>query len=301
VLDKIYDRLLNLEIDVKKEQPMCKYTTFNIGGPEKIFVTCNDVEELKNTVKIAKEFGVKPFIMGNGSNLLVSDKGMSGIVIKLSGDFNNIEVCDNKITAGSAAVLSKVSNAAHKNSLAGLEFAAGIPGTVGGALYMNAGAYGGQMADVVYKTLCMDCDGNIFEIIGDMHKFGYRESCFKNADMYILSTEMHMSVGSKDEIEALMKDYNQRRKASQPLNLPSAGSVFKRPQGNYAGTLIEKAGLKGKRIGGAEVSQKHAGFIVNVGGATANDVISLVDYVKNEVYKMSGIMLEPEIRMVGIE
>lgn len=288
-----------LQIEIKSKEPMKKHTSFGIGGPAELFVNPMTEEALVFAVSKARELHLPYFILGNGSNLLVRDEGIFGIVICTRLALDYVETEGEGIEAGAGAVLSKVAAAALQNSLTGLEFASGIPGSLGGAVYMNAGAYGGQMADVVTETRYLDGENRICKAVLKDHQFGYRESVFTlHPNRIILSSKLKLAPGDKAEIKRRMDDFAQRRKDKQPLNLPSAGSAFKRPEGCFAGQLIEQAGLKGFSVGGAQVSEKHAGFIVNKGGATCSDVITLIEEIKRRVKENSGVLLEPEILII---
>ncbi len=284
----------NPALTVKTEEPMSRHTSFQIGGPAELMVEATDAESAIFALKTLKSYEIPYLILGNGSNLLVSDEGISGAVVKLN-DTSCVRD-GNRITAGAGILLGKLALFAQKEGLSGLAFAFGIPGTLGGACMMNAGAYGGEMKDVVVKTTCLDSNLNPIVLQGDAHAFGYRTSVFKKLpNCLILSTELLMKEGDPAQIRAEMDDYASRRRAKQPLEYPSAGSVFKRPEGYFAGALIEQCGLKGKQIGGAQVSEKHAGFIVNRGGATCDDVLRLIELIQKTVLKETGVMLECEI------
>lgn len=279
---------------ILENEPMRKHTSFNIGGPAAIMFIPNSEE---TAAKAAAALCGVPFtVVGNGTNLLVSDEGYDGVVIKISAAMSGVTVQDDTITAQAGASLSKVGNAAKAHSLAGFEFACGIPGTVGGAVYMNAGAYGGEMKDIVISSRCIDANGKISEITE--HCFGYRASVYKDNGSIIISAKFKLVPGSSEEIGAKMLDFAKRRSDKQPLEYPSAGSVFKRPEGYFAGQLIQQAGLKGYRIGGACVSEKHSGFIINKGGATCNDVLALIEHIKETVYRQFGVELEQEVRVL---
>lgn len=285
-------------IPYKKDEPMRLHTSFKIGGPADIFICPGNTAELSSVLKRCRELTVPFFIIGNGSNLLVSDGGIEGAVISVSS-LNKITVCGEEIKCGAGAGLSSVCKAALDNSLTGLEFAYGIPGSVGGALYMNAGAYGGEMADAVISAEYVTEDGTAAELTAEEMNLGYRSSVFKNGGMVITSVTLKLSGGDKERIQEKMSELIMRRKQKQPLEYPSAGSTFKRPVGNYAGALIEKNGLKGASAGGAQVSDKHAGFIVNLGNATCKDVCELIKRVQTEVLNGDGVKLEPEVILVG--
>lgn len=276
-------------------EPLSKHTTFKIGGKAEMFVSVNNTEELKAVLIACKENDIPYFILGKGSNLLISDRGMKGVVLTLEGKFKEISLKENTITSGAGVNLAKLCTFALNNSLSGLEFAYGIPGSVGGAAYMNAGAYGGEMKDVVKSVTHITTDGDIVTLSADELDFSYRHSVYKTTDDIIISVTVELNVDDSENIKAKMDDFMNRRKTKQPLDYPSAGSVFKRPKGNYAGTLIEKCGLKGKTIGGAQVSEKHAGFIINIGSATCDDVLNLIKFVQTTVMDETGYYLEREI------
>lgn len=295
---EVFKQILGAE-NVLIDEPMSKHTSFKIGGNADFLLTPETEEQLKAVLMAAKENGLPTFIMGNGSNLLVGDKGIRGAVISLCKKMNMIEVKGEKIYAGCGALLSRTSAEALKVELEGLEFASGIPGTVGGGIYMNAGAYGSEMKDVVESVRYMDNEGNISEIGVDLCKFGYRKSVFAENGYIILGATFKLKKGSHDEIRKKINDFTNRRVTKQPIERPSAGSVFKRPEGYFAGTLIDEAGLKGYSVGGAEVSEKHAGFIINKGDATAKDVLELIEHIQEVVYKKNGVRLETEVKLVG--
>ena len=285
-----------LKCEVKTGEPMSLHTTFKLGGGAELFVKVKKPSQLAEIVKICNRESVPYMILGKGSNLLVSDKGIGGVVIALDGDFKEISVLDNNtIYCGSASSLAKLCSKALSLNLTGLEFGWGIPGSAGGALYMNAGAYGGEMKDVVYSVTHMTKDGRVETLSADKLNLGYRTSVYRENGCIILGVTVKLSQGDPVEIRSKMDDYMDRRKAKQPLDYPSAGSVFKRPEGNYAGALIEKCGLKGLTVGGAKVSDKHAGFIINTGTATCEDVLSLISEVQEKVKAETGYFLEREI------
>lgn len=281
------------------DEPMKKHTTFQIGGSADIVAYPTRRREICDLVRICKISDTFITVLGNGSNILVGDRGIRGLVI-MTDRLRRVTVMpDNTIEAWAGAPLSKAANIARNYSLAGLEFAFGIPGTVGGAIHMNAGAYNRQMSNVVTETEYVSEEGKLETVKGEEHGFGYRTSVFKNSNKIIVKSRFSLTEGSIDEITDKMNQYSTLRADKQPLDKPSAGSVFKRPEGHFAGKLIEDCGLKGKQIGGAAVSLKHAGFIVNTGGATCEDVYALIEYVKNTVYTKFGIVLEPEIEVLG--
>ncbi len=291
-------KLSDNKIEYFENCPMSLKTSFKIGGAADILITPDTVEKLKAVLSFCGEFGVPYMVLGKGSNLLVSDDGIAGAVISTEG-FCKLEVMGNKIICGAGVSLAALCKFALKNSLSGLEFAYGIPGSVGGAVYMNAGAYGGEMKDVISSVTYMTDKGEIKTAKNDKLDFSYRHSAFSGKNYVVLSAEMELKQGEIPQIDALMEDILGRRLNKQPLNYPSAGSVFKRPQGNFAGTLIEGCALKGYTIGGAQVSEKHAGFIINIGGATCADVLALVAHIQKTVNEQHGIMLEPEIIKIG--
>lgn len=286
------------KIEYKQQEPMRFYTSFKIGGPARVMVFPENEEELIKTLKKINLLNLPIFILGKGSNLLVSDEGIERIVINLS-NLSEIIMVDGKIKAGAGASLAAVCNKALSEDLTGLEFAFGIPGGVGGALFMNAGAYGGEMAQVVERAEYITLNGEKGSIEKEDMMLGYRTSIFKKSDMIITSVTFKLSKGNRAEIKAAMEDYMSRRKAKQPLEYPSAGSTFKRPEGYFAGALIEKNNLKGKKIGGAMVSEKHAGFVINYDNATAEDVKKLMEFVADTVFNADGVKLEPEVIFIG--
>ncbi len=298
--------LQDLAERIRRNEPMNLHTTMRVGGLADLFAEPAGPMEAVLLFRAAKESGIPLFVIGNGSNVIVSDDGIEGLTVHIGDAMSRIwteadpENPDGVLIHAFAGVLlSKVAVHAARESYTGMEFAAGIPGSIGGAVYMNAGAYGGQMSDIVYQTVFLTPDGNMGTLAGPDHEFGYRESYFTRNGGTILSTVLRLVPGDKDVIFQKIKELAARRTASQPLTLPSAGSVFRRPAGYFAGTLIEESGLKGLRSGGAAVSEKHAGFIVNTGGATARDVYNLTGMVREEVYKKSGVILEPEILFMG--
>ena len=293
------DTLNDSNISYVLNEPMSAHTTFKIGGAADILITVGNLSELQTVISACKDCSMPYMILGNGSNLLVSDKGIEGAVIALDGDFKEISVESETVTAGAGAKLSRLCTVAMEHSLSGLEFAYGIPGTVGGAMYMNAGAYGGEMKDVALSVTALSPDGSVREVPAAEMALGYRTSVFKTNGDIILFAKYNLHTGDKSAIKAQMEDIMGRRKSKQPLEYPSAGSVFKRPEGAFAGTLIEQCGLKGKTVGGAQVSEKHAGFIINVGGATCDDVMELVKVVQDTVKAETGYILEREIIRTG--
>jgi len=279
-------------------EPLKNHVSFKTGGNAAYFVTPASPEQLVSLVSILKTNGENYFVMGNGSNLLVSDDGFDGVVICVGKNMSEISVSGNEITAMSGALLSKIANVALKNSLSGFEFASGIPGSLGGAVIMNAGAYDGEMKDVVIKTKYLSEDGTVKCAEGDEHGFGYRKSAFSENDV-VLSSVISLKNGNYDEIKSKMDDLNSRRREKQPLEYPSAGSTFKRPEGYFAAKLIDDAGLRGCSCGGAMVSEKHCGFVINYNNATSSDIYNLMQHIQDVVYDKFKVMLEPEVRLLG--
>ena len=299
-MKELISKLSQANITFKTDEPMKAHTTFKTGGNASVFICPQNEKELSEALIIIKSFELKPFILGNGSNLLVSDDGITDRpVIYIGEAFNSLKLLDeNTIEVGAGATLSSLCRFALEHSLTGLEFAFGIPGSCGGAAYMNAGAYGGEMKDVVSRCNHIDFEGNSGFYSADELDFGYRHSVYSACDCVITSVVLTLEKGDKEEINAKMRELIGRRKDKQPLEYPSAGSVFKRPEGYFAGALIEQSGLKGKRIGGAMVSEKHAGFIINYDNATTKDVLDLVRFCQDSVMEKFGVMLEREIKSV---
>lgn len=297
----IYKCLLNIvgEENIKLDEPMKKHISFRVGGPADILVKPTTEQQLSDIIKLIKKENVPYLIIGNGSNLLIKDGGIRGVVIEISNNFNHFEIEGKKVKIQAGALLSVVGKAVLREELKGFEFAAGIPGTLGGALAMNAGAYGGEMKDIVKSVKLMDTDGNIFEFTNEDMEFGYRRSILSKTDYIVLSAEIELEKGNHEEIKATMMDFTQRRVTKQPLSLPSAGSTFKRPEGHFAGKLIEDSGLRGLTLRGAQVSEKHCGFVVNLGNAKAKDLLELMYVVKSTVNAKFGIMLEEEVKILG--
>ena len=283
---------------VQQNIPLKKYTTLRVGGPADYFVEPASEEALCALLEAARESETPVLLMGNGSNLLVRDGGFRGLVIRLGKAFSAIEKRENGLFAQAGALLSALSRAAADQGYTGLEFAQGIPGTVGGGVYMNAGAYGGEMSQVVESVRVLR-DGIIDTLSCADMEFGYRHSKAMEEGLLVLGASFHLEKGERNAIEAAMRDYATRRKEKQPLEYPSAGSFFKRPQGHFAGALIEQSGLKGAQVGGAQVSEKHAGFLINTGNATAADFLALMEKVQETVWKNFKVALQPEVRIVG--
>ncbi|MBQ8947248.1 MAG: UDP-N-acetylmuramate dehydrogenase [Lachnospiraceae bacterium] len=282
-----------------QNEDMAVHTSFRVGGPARLMLTVENRDELKNLVVYFNRTGHKYFILGNGSNLLVSDKGYDGIVIRLSGEFAGITVDGQKITCGAGALLSQVSHEAADRSLSGMEFASGIPGSVGGAIVMNAGAYDGEMSRIVETVEVLTPEGEFLTLENMIMEFGYRTSIIRNSEYIVTEVTLSLQNGDREEIAAKMNDLAGQRRARQPLDLPSAGSTFKRPEGNYAGKLIMDAGMRGFQIGGARVSDKHCGFIVNVGYASASDIYDVICEVQDRVKSRFNVKLEPEVILLG--
>ena len=280
-------------------EAMSRHTTFKIGGPADYFLMPDKDTDVGRIVKICKESAIPYFILGNGSNLLVGDGGYRGAVIQIYKNMSAVTVEGTEITVQAGALLSSVAAAAKNAALTGFEFAGGIPGTMGGAVVMNAGAYGGEMKDVLTEVTVMDEEGEIVTLPADKLELGYRTSIIKTAGYIVLEAKLQLKEGNPEVIRETMKDLTIRRTTKQPLEYPSAGSTFKRPEGYFAGKLIQDAGLRGYQVGGAQVSEKHCGFVINAGGATARDVRTLMDNVRDIVYKKYGVTLEPEVKFLG--
>ncbi|MDE5588939.1 MAG: UDP-N-acetylmuramate dehydrogenase [Acetatifactor sp.] len=287
------------EENICLQEPMAGHTTFRIGGPADCFVQIENKEQLIRVQKYLMQVELPFFVLGNGSNLLVSDKGYRGIVLQIGPGMNGIEVDGDVITAQAGALMSQVARAALEHGLTGLEFASGIPGTIGGGVVMNAGAYDGDMSGVVTQVNVVNSAGECMELENDTMEFGYRTSTIKNNPFTVTEVILKLEKGDREQIRAKMEDLAVRRREKQPLEYPSAGSTFKRPKGCFAGKLIMEAGLRGFRVGGAEVSQKHCGFVVNTGNATAQDVRNVISEVQERVKERFNVDLEPEILFLG--
>ena len=297
IIDEIKYRISSER--VLTDEPMSKHSTFRIGGNADVFVSISNETELVELIAYLKEEQVPYYIIGNGSNLLVSDKGFNGVIIEIGSNYKDIRVRDNQIIARAGALLSAVSHVALENNLAGMEFASGIPGTVGGAIIMNAGAYGGEMKQVASQIKAIMPDGTIKILSNEEMKFEYRNSRAKREGFIILQVTYQLTEGDREVIDGIMRDLNMKRRDKQPLEYPSAGSTFKRPEGNFAGKLISDAGLKGFSIGGAQVSEKHAGFLINKDNATSADMYRLIMEVRDRVKESTGVELEPEVIFLG--
>ena len=286
------------DLKILEEEPLARHTSFRIGGPAAIFAQPATVDELSKLLRFLAARGISPRILGAGTNVLAPDEGLREVVICTKDALTGLrDLGDGKIEAFAGETLSKTAVFARNLSLTGLEFAHGIPGTVGGGIYMNAGAYGGEMKQVAMETTVLTMDGETRVFAGEAQGFAYRTSAFEDLPMIIVKTVFQLAPGDKEEISARMQELMDKRRTSQPLELPSAGSTFKRPEGAYAGALIQGANLKGISVGGACVSEKHAGFIVNAGGATAQDVKALIELVQKRVLETSGYCLQPEVRI----
>ena len=298
---EITDALVNIcgRENVYRDEPMMKHTSFRIGGPADWFVSPETTGALSETIQFLKAGSVPYFILGNGSNLLVSDDGYRGVVIQIGKNMSDIVVSGTNVRAEAGALLSTVASRAAAASLTGMEFAGGIPGSIGGACVMNAGAYGGEMKDILTSVIALFEDGSVRKVPCGELMLGYRSSALMRNGAIVLEAELSLTEGDIGEIRATMDDLRERRVSKQPLDLPSAGSTFKRPEGYFAGKLIMDSGLRGYAVGGAQVSEKHCGFVVNRGGATADDVMTLIRHIQKTVLKNFGVELVPEVRFLG--
>lgn len=297
---EFYDKLAAIVSGdaIMENEPMSKHTTFRIGGNADMFVSPH-LNQIPEIMSLAKEYDIPVTIIGNGSNLLVGDKGIRGLVLSLGKEAEAVEIQENHMVVGAGTLLSKAAAEAARNGLSGLEFAAGIPGTLGGAIVMNAGAYGGEMKDVVVSAKVLTPAGEVIELSRDELALSYRHSCIPEKGYIVLEAVMELAPGNEEQIREVMADFKNRRIEKQPLEYPSAGSTFKRPEGYFAGKLIQDADLRGYTVGGAQVSEKHCGFVVNKGNATAADVCNLIDDVKRIVYEKFQVEMEPEVKMIG--
>ena len=296
----IKESLINIagEDNVKIDEDMKKHTTFKAGGKAAFLVTPDSEEKVKELIRFFKENEIANYIIGNGSNLLVRDEGFDGVILEIGSKLSEVVVNENKITAQAGALLSKTANQAYKSGLSGMEFASGIPGSVGGGVAMDAGAYGGELKDIVETVTMCDENGDEITLTVDEMDFSYRHSIVQDKNYIVLSATFSLTQGEPEKILETMNDLNQRRRDKQPLEYPSAGSTFKRPEGYFAGKLIQDAGLKGYSVGGACVSEKHSGFVINKGGATATDIITLIGDVQKIVKDKFGVELEPEVKIL---
>lgn len=302
IMNKIfYEALVKVldEDQIKLEEPMKNHVTFRVGGPADFFVTPKNYEELSWVLKCCAKYEMPCYIMGNGSNLLVSDQGYRGVVIQLFRQLNDIQCEGNVIRAQAGALLSAVANRALEEKLTGFEFAAGIPGTLGGACVMNAGAYGGEMKDVLKSVTVLTREGERITLQKNELELGYRTSIIAKKNYIVLEAEIELEAGDAEEIKAVMDDLKERRTTKQPLEYPSAGSTFKRPEGYFAGKLIQESGLQGFQVGGAQVSEKHCGFVINKDQATAADIAELIRQVQDRVEEKFGVRLETEVKRLG--
>lgn len=287
-------------LELRTNEPMAKHTSFRIGGPARLMALPEDEEQAQIAMEVASEQGIRPVLIGNGSNLLVSDAGVDAFLIKIGSAMSKMEVrTDGTLHLGAGTSLARAARFAQEHGLTGLEFAHGIPGCVGGAVTMNAGAYGGEMADIVETVCCLDRAGQRVDFFRAELGFGYRKSRFETGEHLILSTDIRLMPGDPSQIKARMEELMRRRQEKQPLDYPSAGSTFKRPENGFAAALIEECGLKGCRVGAAQVSEKHSGFIINLGGATCEDVRRLIEHIQETVWKQTGIRLETEVKLLG--
>lgn len=285
---------------IRTQEPMKLHTTFRVGGPADYFVMPETPEEVQQVIGLCREEKMPYYVIGNGSNLLVSDEGYRGVILQIYRTMSHIEAEGTRIRAQAGALLSAIAAKAYENSLTGFEFAAGIPGTIGGASVMNAGAYGGEMKDVIRSVTALDQEGQIRKIDRENLKMGYRTSIIAKEGYITLEAEIELSDGNPEEIKALMDDLRTRRVTKQPLEYPSAGSTFKRPEGYFAGKLIQDTGLAGFQVGGAQVSEKHCGFVINKDNATASDINYLMKQVSEKVKEKFGVTLEPEVKRLGV-
>jgi len=301
LLDSHLVRLRQLLADtgIFVDEPMSRHTSFRIGGPADALLVPRSVEDIQSIVRFALESSLPLTIVGNGSNLLIRDGGLRGLVMKIGDNFARIETCGTRCCAQAGALLRDVSRSVGDATLSGLEFAIGIPGTLGGAVIMNAGAYGGEMKDVIREVTAIDNEGELRRMNPEDLQFGYRRSVLQQTEWIVADATMELAPGDSEAIEARLADLTRQRESKQPLEMPSAGSVFKRPPGGYVGPMVEELGLKGFRIGGAQVSPKHAGFIVNAGEATASDVLDLIAHVRARVQERFGVWLDTEVRVIG--
>ena len=303
-MDTLYENLVRAvgAENVLRDEPMSAHTTFRVGGLADYFVAPGSPGQLSDVIALCSEHGAAHFLLGHGSNVLVADEGLRGVVVHISGSLGDVEVHeDGTVIAQAGASNAKVAAMAQRAGLAGFEFAAGIPGTVGGAAIMNAGAYDGEFKQVAQSVTCLTTGGEIVKVTADEAEWGYRSSAMMKSGMVVLSALLQLAEGDPDAIKARMADLAQRRQDKQPIELPSAGSTFKRPPGHFAGKLIQDAGMQGYAVGGAQVSTKHAGFVVNRGGATAADVLTVIRDVQACVLEKYGVELEPEVRLWGFE
>ena len=298
---KFYNQLIEIieEKRVLCDEPMSKHTTFRVGGPADYFLMPKNTEEVQKVVTLCRENSMPYYVLGNGSNLLVSDRGYRGVIVQIYKEMNRIQIEGTTIRVQAGALLSKIGSAALEAGLTGFEFASGIPGTVGGAVVMNAGAYGGETKDILKSATVLTPDGSVLTLYNEELELGYRTSVVAKNDYVVLEAEYELLPGERESIRAKMDELKVQRVTKQPLEFPSAGSTFKRPEGYFAGKLIQDAGLRGFTVGGAQVSEKHCGFVINKGGATAADICELIQQVSDRVMQEFGVRLEPEVKMLG--
>lgn len=301
--NNIYEQLCNIvgKDCVKINEKMSSHTTFRIGGEAEYFVTPKDRAGVEGTLLLCKEQMLPLYVIGNGSNLLVSDEGVKGVVLQIGRGLSQVEITEGKIVAQAGAMLTQVANMAGKNGYTGMEFAVGIPGTIGGAVAMNAGAYGGEIKDVIASATVLTPLGEVSKLTKEQLELGYRTSKVTRENCIVLEAEFLLAAGNLEEIKAMSNKNMQARAEKQPLEYPSAGSTFKRPEGYFAGKLIMDAGLRGYSVGDAQVSEKHCGFLINKGNATAKDMMTLINQVQEKVKEQYGVMLEPEVKMIGFQ
>lgn len=286
-------------LNIKHDELMSEHTSFKVGGPADIFIEPTNLEELKKALGFVRQHNIPYYVIGNGTNLLIGDKGIRGAIIKVGENFGAIEITGEEVIAECGVLLSTLSKMVARSTLTGLEFASGIPGYLGGAIAMNAGAYGGEMKDIVEWVEALDGNLELQRYTNSEMEFIYRKSIVEPRNLIVIRCKMKLKKGNQEEINSIMSDLSLKRKTKQPLHLPSAGSTFKRPPGYYAGKLIEDAGLRGFSIGGAQVSELHCGFVVNKGNATARDVYDLIKHVQQTVFNQFGVMIETEVKMLG--
>lgn len=298
---EIYDKLRNIldENEILENEPMSLHTSFKIGGPTDFFLVPTNIEKLVNTIKLCSNENIPYYIIGNGSNLLVTDKGFRGVIIQIYKNFNEIRIVGDRVYAQAGVLLSKLSKEIYEASLESFEFASGIPGTLGGAVFMNAGAYGGEMKHILEEVTVVTHQGDLINLPKEALELDYRSSVLQKEDYVAISAVLKLKKGDQELIKKTLDELNHKRKTRQPLEMPSAGSTFKRPEGHFAGKLIMESGLRGYSIGQAQVSEKHCGFVVNKGNASAEDVILLMDYVRKVVKEKFGVELEPEVKLLG--
>lgn len=298
---EIYEKLIQVldKDDIRQNEPMYLHTSFKIGGPADFFVTPKNVEKLVATIKLCSKEKIPYYIIGNGSNLLVTDKGFRGVIIQIYKNFDEIKIVGDRVYAQAGVLLSKLSKKICEASLEGFEFASGIPGTLGGAVFMNAGAYGGEMKDIVESVTVVTHQGDLIDLPKEALNLDYRSSILQKEDYVAVSITLQLKQGDRETIKSNLEELTSRRKAKQPLELPSAGSTFKRPDGYYAGKLIMDSGLRGYSIGDAQVSEKHCGFVVNKGNATCEDVLRLIEHIQKVVKQSFGVDLETEVKLLG--